>query len=108
MAWLTLVFTRYLFIFYFLPPSSWPFSRRFILIMRLFTTGLSLALLSFCFLGLAGCGEDNEAAINEQASKAKEKIPGARSPQPRLRKSLALSPMEYREWVRVKAPVILP
>ena len=51
------------------------------LIMRLFTNGLSLALLSFCFLGLAGCGEDNEAAINEQASKAKETIPGARSPQ---------------------------
>ena len=81
MAWLTMVFTTYLFVFYFLPPSSWPFLRRVILIMRLFTSGLSLALLSFCFLGLAGCGEDNEAAINEQASKAKEKIPGARSPQ---------------------------
>jgi len=51
--------------------------------MRLFTTGLSLALLSFCFLGLAGCGEDNEAAINDQASKTKERIPGARSPQPK-------------------------
>jgi ABC-type phosphate transport system substrate-binding protein len=49
--------------------------------MRLFTNGLSLALLSFCFLGLAGCGEDNEAAINEQASKAKGTIPGSRTAQ---------------------------
>jgi hypothetical protein len=49
--------------------------------MRLFTSGLSLALLSFCFLGLAGCGEDNEAAINEQASKAKGTIPGSRTAQ---------------------------
>ena len=39
--------------------------------MRLFTCGLSVALLSFCFLGLTGCAEDNEAAINEQASKTK-------------------------------------
>ena len=37
--------------------------------MRLFTYGLSLALLSFCLLGLSGCGEDNATAINEQASK---------------------------------------
>ena len=49
--------------------------------MRLFTRGLSLALLSFCFLGLAGCGEDNEAAIKEQASKAKGTIPGSRTAQ---------------------------
>ena len=49
--------------------------------MRLFTSGLSLALLSFCFLGLAGCGEDNEAAIKEQASKAKGTIPGSRTAQ---------------------------
>ncbi len=39
--------------------------------MRLFTCGLSVALLSFCFLGLTGCGEDNEAAVNELASKSK-------------------------------------
>jgi hypothetical protein len=81
MAWLTMVFTKYLFVFTFLPPPSWPLLRRVILIMRLFTRGLSLALLSFYFLGLAGCGEDNEAAIKEQASKAKEKIPGSRSAQ---------------------------
>ncbi len=39
--------------------------------MRLLTCGLSVALLSFCFLGLTGCAEDNEAAINEQAAKTK-------------------------------------
>ena len=49
--------------------------------MRLFTSGSSLALLSYCFLGLAGCGEDNEAAIKEQAAKAKEMIPGSRTAQ---------------------------
>jgi hypothetical protein len=49
--------------------------------MRLFSTGLSLALLSFCFLGLAGCGEDNEAAIREQAANAKGTIPGSRTAQ---------------------------
>ena len=49
--------------------------------MRLLSSGLSRAVLSFCFLGLAGCGEDNEAAINEQASKAKGTIPGSRTAQ---------------------------
>jgi hypothetical protein len=49
--------------------------------MRVFASGLSLALLSVCFLGLAGCGEDNEAAIKEQASKAKGTIPGSRTAQ---------------------------
>ena len=49
--------------------------------MRLFTSGLSLALLSFCFLGLAGCAEDNEAVIKEQAARAKGTIPGARTAQ---------------------------
>jgi hypothetical protein len=49
--------------------------------MKLFASGLSLTLLSFCFLGLASCGEDNEAAIKEQASKAKGTIPGSRSAQ---------------------------
>jgi hypothetical protein len=49
--------------------------------MRLFTGGLRLTLLSYCFLGLAGCGEDNEAAIKEQASKAKGTIPGSRTAQ---------------------------
>ena len=41
--------------------------------MRLFTYGLSVALLSFCFLGLTGCAEDNGAAINEQAAKTKRR-----------------------------------
>ncbi len=49
--------------------------------MRVFTSGLSLALLSSCFLGLAGCAEDNEAAIKEQAAKAKGTIPGSRTAQ---------------------------
>jgi hypothetical protein len=49
--------------------------------MRSFTSGLSLALLSICLLELAGCGEDNEAAIKEQASKAKGTIPGSRTAQ---------------------------
>jgi hypothetical protein len=38
--------------------------------MRRFTIALGSAVLSFCFLGLVGCGEDNEAAINAQASKS--------------------------------------
>ena len=49
--------------------------------MKLFRSRMTLALLGLCVAGLAGCGEDNEAAINEQAARAKEKIPGARSPQ---------------------------
>ena len=49
--------------------------------MRLFLRGLSVAVLSVCFLGLAGCGADNEAAIKEQASKAKGTIPGSRTAQ---------------------------
>ena len=49
--------------------------------MRLLTRGLSLALLYSCFLGLAGCGEDNEAFLKEQASKAKGTIPGSRTAQ---------------------------
>jgi hypothetical protein len=49
--------------------------------MRSFTIGLSLALSSLCFLGLAGCAEDNEAAFKEQASKAKGTIPGSRTAQ---------------------------
>jgi hypothetical protein len=48
--------------------------------MRLFTSRSSLAFLS-CVLGLAGCAEDNEAAIKEQAAKAKGTIPGSRTAQ---------------------------
>ena len=58
-----------------------PFSRGVLLIMRLFTRGLSLALLSIGFLGLAGCAEDNEAAIKAQAANAKGTIPGSRTAQ---------------------------
>jgi hypothetical protein len=49
--------------------------------MRMFATGLSLALLSLCLLGIAGCAEDNEAFIKQQASKAKNTIPGSRTAQ---------------------------
>jgi hypothetical protein len=49
--------------------------------MRSFVNGLRLALLSSCFMALAGCGEDNEAAIKEQAAKAKGTIPGSRTAQ---------------------------
>ena len=49
--------------------------------MRLFISGLSLALSSFCLVGFAGCGEDNEAAIKLQASTAKGTIPGSRTAQ---------------------------
>ena len=49
--------------------------------MRLFASGLSFTLLGVCFLGLAGCAEDNEAAIKEQASQAKGTIPGSRTAQ---------------------------
>jgi hypothetical protein len=66
-----------------LPPQSpsSPFPKRVVLIMKSFIGGLSLALLGFCSLELAGCGEDNEAFIKEQASKAKGTIPGSRSAQ---------------------------
>ena len=49
--------------------------------MRRFTSGLGVALLSACLLGLAGCAEDNEAAIKEQAARAKGTIPGSRTAQ---------------------------
>jgi hypothetical protein len=61
--------------------SSCPFLRRVLLIMRLYTSGLRLGLLSFCFLGSAGCSEDNEAAMREQVSRAKGTIPGSRTAQ---------------------------
>lgn len=33
--------------------------------MRLIIRGLSLALLGFGFLGMAGCGEDNDLALKD-------------------------------------------
>jgi hypothetical protein len=50
-------------------------------IMRLLTRGLGVALAVICVLGLAGCEEDNEAFIKEQAAKAKGSIPGSRTAQ---------------------------
>jgi hypothetical protein len=49
--------------------------------MRLSANGLILALVCICLLGLAGCAEDNEAAIKKQASQAKGTIPGSRTAQ---------------------------
>jgi hypothetical protein len=49
--------------------------------MRFFTSGSSPVVLGVCFLGLAGCAADNEAAIKEQARKAKGTIPGSRTAQ---------------------------
>jgi hypothetical protein len=51
--------------------------------VRLPTSGPGRALLSICVLGLLGCEQDNEAAIREQASKAKGTIPGSRTAQAR-------------------------
>lgn len=42
---------------------------------------LRVALTTFCILGLAGCAEDNEAAMREQAARAKGTIPGSRTAQ---------------------------
>ncbi len=49
--------------------------------MRLLANGVRLAPLCFCFLGLAGCAEDNEAPIKAQASAAKNAFPGSRTAQ---------------------------
>jgi hypothetical protein len=49
--------------------------------MRSFTSGACLALLGLSLLGLAGCAEDNEAAIEDQAARAPGKIPGSRTAQ---------------------------
>jgi hypothetical protein len=50
-------------------------------VMRLLNRGLSVALWFICVLGLAGCQEDNEAFIKDQAAKAKNMIPGSRTAQ---------------------------
>lgn len=49
--------------------------------MSLSSVGSRLALLSLGLLGLAGCAEDNEAAIRAQAARAKGTIPGSRTAQ---------------------------
>jgi hypothetical protein len=49
--------------------------------MGKFTTALSLALLSLGFLASAGCQEDNEAFIRQQAATARGTIPGSRTAQ---------------------------
>ncbi len=49
--------------------------------MRRLFGGSSFALLSFCFLGLSGCAEDNEGPIKKQAATAPGTIPGSRTAQ---------------------------
>ena len=51
--------------------------------MRLFTNGSRFAVGVLGLLALAGCGEDNERAIKEQAAKARGTIPGSRTAQAR-------------------------
>jgi hypothetical protein len=51
------------------------------MVMRSFAKGSSIAFLSTCFVALAGCAEDNEAAIKKQAADAKTAIPGSRTAQ---------------------------
>ncbi len=47
--------------------------------MRLIISGLSFALLGFCFLGLPGCGEDNETASKELAAKSATTVDPAKA-----------------------------
>ena len=49
--------------------------------MSVFTGRWAFVLLSGCCLALAGCAEDNEAAIRAQARNAKGTIPGSRTAQ---------------------------
>jgi hypothetical protein len=49
--------------------------------MKLFKIGAGFAFFCLGLMGLAGCAEDNEAAIKEQAAKAKGTIPGSRTAQ---------------------------
>lgn len=49
--------------------------------LRICSGGLSVAVLSFSVLGLAGCAEDNQAAIRAQAARARGTIPGSRTAQ---------------------------
>jgi hypothetical protein len=49
--------------------------------MKFYKSGSMLALLGLCLLGMAGCAEDNERFIKQQASRAKGTIPGSRTAQ---------------------------
>ena len=70
--------------------------------MRMFTSGSTLALLSLCSVGLAGCAEDNEAAIKAQAAKAKGTIPGSRSAQAKTQEEyFEITPGVYGAGTRI-------
>ena len=49
--------------------------------LRVFTSGVKLALLSSCLLGLLGCSEDNESFIKQQRARVKITVPRARAAQ---------------------------
>lgn len=49
--------------------------------MSSFTNGTRLVVLGAFALVLSGCAEDNEAAIKQQAARAKGTIPGSRTAQ---------------------------
>jgi hypothetical protein len=53
--------------------------------MRHFTGAFSIFLLGVCFFVLAGCGEDNEAAIKEQMTKSS----GTADPQAKASQNMA-------------------
>ena len=53
------------------------------MIMKGLTSRWNLALLGVCLLAPAGCNQDNEAAIREQAARARGTIPGSRTAQAR-------------------------
>jgi len=50
--------------------------------MRLITRGLTLAVLGLGAMGLAGCGEDNEAASRDAASKGGVTVDASKAPPP--------------------------
>jgi hypothetical protein len=61
--------------------TEWLSVPRVMLILRFCKRALGLALFLLICIGLTGCSEDNEAAIREQARKAKGAIPGSRTAQ---------------------------
>jgi ABC-type phosphate transport system substrate-binding protein len=62
--------------------ASEPLSRGFWYTMRLLTYGVGVAALGFCVAGLSGCGEDNEAASRDSASKGSVTVDASKAPPP--------------------------
>ena len=61
--------------------SMFAYDQRRVILIKRFHQWIEPFSLELLLPGLAGCGEDNEAAIKEQASKAKGTIPGSRTAQ---------------------------